>query len=78
MTSSSAAIKIRSRSINWLTASLLTVWVVLVSLAAESLGEAQQSADRTGEKSMPMANIEDRVDAVICKVYSQAKELVDS
>lgn len=78
MTSLSAAYRIKSRSINWLTASLLAVWVVLVSLAAESLGEPQQSAHQTGEKSLLMANIEHGLDEAICKVFSQAKELLDS
>lgn len=78
MTSSSAGYRLKSRSINWLTASLLAVWVTLVSLAAESLGEPQQSAHQTGEKSMLMANIEYSLDEAACKVFSQAKELLGS
>jgi|TARA_B100001971_G_C18225162_1_gene559888 hypothetical protein len=61
-----------------MTASLLTVWVLLVSLAAESLGYPQQSALQAGEQSMLSPNVEYKMDQAICKIYMQAKDLLDS
>ena len=67
--------KVKSRTVNWMTASLLAIWVVLVYLAAESLGEPQQSARQIGEQSMLL---EQDVDQAICRMYNQARDLLDS
>jgi len=74
MTSSSAGYKMKSRSINWVSASLLTAWVLLVSMAAESLGESNQASQETVVK----ATMEGSMDQAICKVNSQAKDILGS
>ncbi len=78
MTSSGAAYKLKSRSINWVSASLLTAWVLLVSMAAESLGESNDSAEQRDEQGVVQMSMEHRVDLAICRVYSQAKNLLGS
>lgn len=45
----------RAKSINWLSALLLTIWVLLVSLAVETMGQGQDARgpglqDRTAEQ----------------------------
>jgi hypothetical protein len=78
MTSSSAGYKMRSRSINWVSAALLTVWVLLVSVAVESLGESKQVVDRGDQGKVVPAAMEDRMDQAICRAYIEARDVLGS
>ena len=68
----------RSRSINWVSAALLTVWVLLVSVAVESLGDSKQVVNRGDEERVVLPVPVNGMDQAICRAYTQARDILGS